>query len=157
MTSSASESTLPSDIEKVNPMDTTQHPILQEALAKRDVAIQEAKYWDRFIEDYKILSKSSPAKSSAAPASSFSVIATQRTEKLSWTDMGNIAQEILKEKSPIENAAVFVDKFAQRGHVVTKEKLSQALTYIKTNQGVIEYDKDRGGWFLTERNASNVM
>lgn len=122
-------------------MDNINHPILQEAIEKRDQALEEAKRWDRFVEDYQRLAGNKPA-----------VKAVKATKDISWAKMRELFDKILQEKQTVENAAQFEKEFAILGYHVPKEKISSCLTHAKTNFHKLGYDKDKGGWFLIKEN-----
>lgn len=111
----------------------------------RDAALADAKYWERFIEDYKLLSKA------LTPAKSAPNVIEMHPKELTWPQMRSISREILEEKGIVENAAAFAEFFADRGYIVQKDKLSACLTHAKSNNGGMAYDKTKGGWFLTEK------
>jgi len=128
-------------------MDTTNHPILQEAVAKRDAALAEAKYWERFIDDYNRLSQNNHEN---AGRSTLHVLVQPQLQlkELTWPQMRKIGLDILKEKGIVENAAIFASEFSKRGYQVTKEKLSACFTHAKKHYGEMDYDKTKGGWYL---------
>ena len=135
-------------------MDLQQHPILAKAIEKRNALIAEADYWKRFIEDYTALNGTT-VQEKIEPKTPITIktpetVPTVNNDKvMTWTEICKEVDALLSVRGSVENASVFTEEFIKRGYNTRKESISSCLTHYR-KQGHYIYNKDTGGWKLSE-------